>query len=362
MTKEKSLFKKSLLIYTIILCILATCFLIFVYGNLKKYENNLLDNLLVRTIHNLDKNELQKYLEEANQNTNFLATYQDMVKRDDYTFVLTDENTYDAYLDGRVLFTIKLNSLGGTSCLGLLQYEKYEVESMTPHLEKGLIYYEVKIPSNYKLYVNNELFETVAKEEEYSDLTFMYYDDVMPKIVTYEINDLESEANVEIENFNGEKVEVKKDGIHYTTDTSIKLNTQEEASALIGEIDIETIAKNWSLFLSQDLQGGYYGFTTIRNYVIEGTDMYTLVYNWAHSIDITFTSKHTLKNPPFENIRIENFEIYDHNAFSCEVYLEKNMIVAGETQTDIMHDTLYFIKVNGAWKLMNIKGITEGTN
>ena len=173
MTKKKSLFKKSLLIYTIILCILAICFLIFVYSNLKKYENNLLDNLLVRTIHNLDKKELQGYLEATNQNTNLLSTYQDMVKRKDYTFVLTEENTYDAYLDGRVVFTIKLNSLGEASCLGLLQYENYEVVSITPHLENGLIYYEVKIPSNYKLYVNNELYETFTKEEEYNDLSFM---------------------------------------------------------------------------------------------------------------------------------------------------------------------------------------------
>ncbi len=87
--------------------------------------------------------------------------------------------------------------------------------------------------------------------------------------------------------------------------------------------------------------------------------MYKQAYNWAHSIDITFTSSHTLKNPPFANVRIENFVIYGDSAFSCEVYLEKNMVVKNEAQTDIMHDMLSFIKVDGKWKLMNIKGIKD---
>ena len=363
MPKKKSLFKKSLLIYTIVLLILACIFLIFVYGNLKKYERNLLEPLLLNTIHDLDKKELQGYLEQANQSEKLLKTYQEMTRRDDYKFVNTSGTDYDAYLDGRVVFTIKLKSLGETSCLGLLQYEKFEVEDILPHLENGLIYYEVKIPSNYKLFVDGAVYENPTKEEEMPNLSFMYYNDSMPKMATYEIKDLESPAKtIEVENFKGEKVLLKQDGVHYTYEEAMKLDTYEEAKWVIGNLDIETIAKNWSLFLSQDLQGGNYGFQTFKTYLVEGTDMYKQAYNWAHNIDITFTSKHTLKNPPFSNVRIENFVIYGDSAFSCEVYLEKNMVVKGQNQTDIMHDTLSFIKVNGEWKLMNIKGIKDGAN
>ena len=42
-------------------------------------------------------------------------------------------------------------------------------------------------------------------------------------------------------------------------------------------------------------------------------------------------------------------------AFSCEIYLEKNMIVNGKDQLDVMHDYIYFIKDNGVWKVVNIK-------
>ncbi len=62
MPKKKSIYKKSLLIYTISLFVLACIFLLFVYGNLKKYEKNLLEPLLLNTIHILEKNELQGYL------------------------------------------------------------------------------------------------------------------------------------------------------------------------------------------------------------------------------------------------------------------------------------------------------------
>ncbi len=362
MFKKLSLFKRSLLIYTLALFFLASIFLLFVYGNLKKYENNLLEPLLLNTIHDLGKKELQGHLEQANQSTNLLTTYQEMTKRNDYTFVKTEDTNYDAYLDGRVLFTIKLKSLGETSCLGLLQYEKLEVEEVLPHLENGLIYYEVKIPSNYTLFVDGNIYENYTKEEELPNLGFMYYNDSMPKMVTYEIKNLEHPVAIEVKNFQGEKVELKQNGILYTYEENLKVGTLEEAKTFIGDLDIETIAKNWSLFLSKDLQGSNYGFQTFKKYLVEGTDMYKQAYNWAHNVDITFTSKHTLKNPPFTNERIENFVIFGDSAFSCEVYLEKNMTVSGKTQIDTMHDTFSFIKVNGEWKLMNIMGIKDGEN
>ena len=360
MDKKKSTFKKALMIYTIVLVLMSLCFLGYVYKNLQKYENNLLDNVLKNTIHNLDKKQLTMYLQQENKSTNLVDKYEELTKRDDFTFVLTDENVYDAYLDGRVLFTIQIKSLGEATCLGLLQYEKFAIESITPHLEKGLYYYKVEIPSTYTLYINNNEYNENKKEEEYPELSYMYYNDAMPKKVTYEITDLENDATLTIKDEDGNIVNPQIDGVNYKVDGIKKIKTEEEAKKIIGDFDILTIAKNWSLFLSRDLNGANYGFGTIQDYVIDGTEMYKKAYNWAHNIDITFISNHTLKNPPFTNEAVENFIFYSNEAFSCEVYLEKHMVVKGEEQTDIMHDTLSFIKENGKWKLMNIKGITDG--
>ena len=40
---------------------------------------------------------------------------------------------------------------------------------------------------------------------------------------------------------------------------------------------------------------------------------------------------------------------------AIEIYLEKNMIVNGKDQLDVMHDYIYFITDNGVWKVVNIK-------
>ena len=73
--------------------------------------------------------------------------------------------------------------------------------------------------------------------------------------------------------------------------------------------------------------------------------------------DITFVSSHRLKNPIFTNEEVKNFIIYNDNAFSCEVYLEKNMIVSGKDKVDIMHDRLYFIYYEDGYKLVNMESI-----
>ena len=79
------------------------------------------------------------------------------------------------------------------------------------------------------------------------------------------------------------------------------------------------------IFLPDDLEGRLHGFYNISKHLIKDSSLYEYAYKWATGEDITFVSSHTLQNPTFTNEKISNFEIYDKNAFSCEVYLEKNM-------------------------------------
>jgi len=87
--------------------------------------------------------------------------------------------------------------------------------------------------------------------------------------------------------------------------------------------------------------------------------MYDMAYGWSHNVDITFVSSHRLKNPVFTNESVKNFIIYNDNAFSCEVYLEKNMVVSGKDKVDVMHDRLYFIYYEGGYKLVDIKSLEK---
>ena len=117
--------------------------------------------------------------------------------------------------------------------------------------------------------------------------------------------------------------------------------------------------------------GRNYGFYNIAEYLIEDSYLYNYAYQWATNVDITFISNHTLKNPAFTNEKLSNFVVYNDKAFSCDMYLEKNMRLAnGNELTDKMNEKMYFAyyddtddsKDNPSWKLVNmqsLKGVKE---
>ena len=148
-----------------------------------------------------------------------------------------------------------------------------------------------------------------------------------------------------------------------------KYSTIDEAKKEINDIpDIAKIAEDWSLFLSNDLSGSTNGFYNISKYLIKNSYLYNYAYKWATNEDITFISRHTLKNPAFTNEKISNFTIYNNKAFSCEVYLDKNMRIAnGNDLVDKMNERMYFAYYddtndgtnNPSWKLVNMQSITN---
>ena len=355
--KNKTLFKKLLFIYTIIAFILVIIFLIYIFLTLQTYEKNQPTAFIKNAITNLDDETLKSYLKNNNQNENLLSVYKEQINDKNLNIVKKDEGTFEAILNNRVLFEIKTKNIGTETKLGMFSYEKREVLDIIPNLSRGLIFYNVTIPSNYSLYVNNKKIDEPTTKEKYKNLDYMYQNESMPYIATYEINNLDKEQNIKvIDDYNNE-VKLKKEKYSYKLDKNyLSFDTYEEAKKyLSSEVDIWDFAHKWSLFLTNDLSGLSHGYNTIKSYFIEGTEMNLRAYNWAHNVDITFTSKHTLKNPTFTNEKLSNFTIYSKNAFSCEIYLEKNMVVNKEDQVDIMHDYLYFIKDNDTWKVVNIK-------
>lgn len=359
--KKKLTFKKSLLIYSLIALLLVLVFLIYIFFTLKEYEKNQTGTFLKSSITSLSDDELKGYLKDANLDESLLSDYKKLINSKDLEFKKSDDNKFSASLNNRELFEIETKVLKEKTKLGMFTYQEREVTKIIPNLKRGLVYYDILIPSNYTLYIGDKKYEEkAASEEEYENLSFMYYNDAMPKMNKYEINNLTKEETIKVEDFNGEVVKLKQDKYSYTVENNAySFDSYEEAKKLLSsDIDIWNIAHTWSLFLSKDLSGASYGLNTVKAFLIDGTDMYKMANSWAHSIDITFTSKHTLKDPVWTNEKLNNFKVYSKDAFSCEVYLEKNMVVRGKDQQDVMHDTLYFIKYNGEWKLMNIKSVS----
>lgn len=365
--KKKSLYQKSLLIFLFVSIGLGTIFLVYVWNSMVIYERSLPENYIkyLGMNGNLSKKvdfELSKY---ENKNVNVEKEIKKIYKSDDIKIKKdsTDDNiiTYNVLLDGNVITSVSLKNTNTYTKMAILSINEWEVENVSTNYEKGIYNYEISIPEDYKVFINDiEVSDDeITFEGDVEGLERLTNHIEISKTKTYEISGLVKKPEIKILDKNNKEIDfdVKDNKISVKNEFK-EIKKYDDAKKYIKDnFDILTLAENWSLFLTDDLGGSYHGFHKLTPYLIENTYMYEMAYGWSHNVDITFVSSHYLKNPVFTNEKVENFIIYNDNAFSCEVYLEKNMVVSGEDKVDIMHDRLYFIYYNGSYKLVNMESI-----
>ena len=370
--KRKSTYSKSLILVTILFMLLGCIFLGYVYNSMIIYERNLVDNYI-------------KYLAESGKITNNISDDLFTVsKYEKKNAKITDgikkifknpdlvikKNTklskdgvfaYDLKLDDKVVSTVSLKSKNTYTRMAILTIDEWEVVNADTFFDKGLYSYEITIPSNYKLYINNTEVDNsdITEEGDVAGLERLTKYIEISKSKTYEIDNLVYEPTIKILDNNNKEVQYQvNSGKILISDEFKKVDNLESAKDYIKDgFNPMELAKNYSLFLTNDLGGSLYGFYKFTPYLIKDSYMYEYLHGWATQIDIHFVSNHRLKNPVFTNEKLENFEIYNENAFSCEVYLEKNMVVNGQDRVDKMHDRLYFIYYEGGYKLVDMKSV-----
>ena len=176
----RSRYKKSLIIYSSILGALALIFLIYIFITLITYENHQINNYLINTINKLSDQELSNYLSEYNLASDLLEQYQEITSKKDLEVKKIADEEYEIYDGNRQIFTITTKVLKNKTKLGLFTYQEREVVDIIPNLSRGLFYYDVIIPSNYKLYLDGEEITDYSKTSNFADLDFMYYNSSMP--------------------------------------------------------------------------------------------------------------------------------------------------------------------------------------
>lgn len=373
--KKVSLYKRSLLIYSTVIFVLIVVFAFYVVIALKNYEKYEIGNFIKNSVAGLsnkdlidiidqEKLEVNKYDKASNKKEAIKSIDKALEDKDKITYELNSESKdvkkplYDVYYDKKPILTIKLANKGDITKIKFLNYTKWEVVDIKSYIERGLYSVKANLPDDYKLYINGK--EVTEKTDSDSDITALLstYADVK-KQVSYEVTGLIEKPKVEVKNPSGEKVKtIKQDGVIMISDPYFKTDNNDEAQQkLIASINILEIAEKYSLFLTADLPGYRYGFNTLSQYLIEGTEMYKIAYDWAHGIDITFTSRHRLKNPAFTDERLSNFVIYSDKAFSVDVSLKKNMIVNNEDRIMEMNDRMYFVYYDNAWKLLSMEAV-----
>lgn len=192
--------------------------------------------------------------------------------------------------------------------------------------------------------------------KEYTQL--VDYVEDLPQISEYHIAVLKENADIAVTDENGQKIPVEPDKKKLDVSTvarALDSVPQEVAS----EIDVLDIAQKWSLFMSNDVK-----FANISHYFLKGSYQYNMASRYAHSIDITFTSRHVLLDPAFTEEKVENFIWITEDCFSVDIGFIKHMRLSnGDLIDDTMNDRFYFVryddtndgKDNPAWKLVSMK-------
>lgn len=367
--KRKSLYKKSMIIFIVLLIICTLVFLGYVTNTMIEYENSQVNNHIKKLVTSgeLAKNidikdyDVNKYDKSKNSAEEGLK---ELLKSSDVKIEksnLKKGNSYDLYIEDALIAIVTLKKTGSHSKMLILTIDEWEVENIETNFDRGIYYYDVNIPKSYKLYINDKEVKDSYEESDIEGLENLTKYIEINKTRIYKLDNFVSKPEIVIKDNKDKKIDykLKNNKIEITKEFKKYDSYDEVKKELNGEIDVLKLAKNWSLFLTDDLKGPWHGFTLLTPYLINESYMYQMAYNWSHNVDITFVSSHSLKNPVFTNEKVKNCTVYNENAFSCEVYLEKNMIVNGQDKTDIMHDYLYFINYEGGWKLVDMKAVTK---
>jgi len=376
-------FKKFLAIYVTILVSFMLAFLIYVAHSLIKYENYQIENFIENTIENLKEASKDKKIKDyidiskitrgeyEKSDISIDDAFNNIFSTQEITYKLSENSKeellpiYDIFADGQKFIEIKLDGTKKENRMALLTLNLWEIREINPTHESGLFTYNIMVPNNHTVYINDKILskEQIKEEKRNEGLTQISKYFEIPYMVKYEVTGLLTKPNVMIYDEKGVQISYKQEGNTITKDLNfVSVETEEEAKQYIeGSIDILQVAKDWSLFLTNDLQGARNGYVTIKKYLIEDSDIDNSAYKWATGEDIQFVSKHILLNPTFTNVKIGQFEIYSENAFSCEVYLQKNLKLTSKNQKieDKMHERMYFVCYDGEWKLVNMQSVTD---
>lgn len=372
--KKMTGYKKSLLIWFLLLLIASEACLIYVSTTLKMYEKGNIEGYMTSLIKDMKTaskvGNINKYLSynkvesKYEKNSSFEEGYKELFNESKLSYMKNDkESTYDIYADDTMVASVTLDSKK-VRRLGILSFEEYSIKEIETYSKNGIYNIDVYVNSNYDLYINDIKVsddDLLSKEEikEYSEV----YDKVdLPYENHYKITNLTKKPKIKVMSGNDE-IKVTNEKSTYYGVSYFKTDDKDAAFSKLTNKDYDplTFAKNWSLFLTADLPGERYGLYTLTPNLVEGTALYKRAYSWATNVDITFTSMHTLDKDTFTNVKMNGFTVYNENAFSVDIYLEKNMtLVNGEKRVDTLNDTFYYAYIDGAYRLITMK--SKGDN
>ena len=201
----------------------------------------------------------------------------------------------------------------------------------------------VTIPTNYELLINGKQPETEPQVKDNPDYQYIAEYTEVPQLLEYHFEGLAKAPTFNITDNLDNLIN------HCLTKGGELILTEQKGldalpDVLTAQLDPLDIAKKWSLFMTNDLEGSLNGYYNMRNYLVRDSYYDTVAYQWATNIDITFISDHYFRDPAFSKESVTNVVLYSDTCFSCDIYFEKHMTLTrtGKLQDDIFHRRMYF--------------------
>ena len=267
----------------------------------------------------------------------------------------TEEPIYDLLASGTPFATVQLQATNSRVVFGILTIMDWNVVEAKMLSNGSTSDYIIRVPEGYSVTVNGISVGSEYITGSASDMAILanaveYVD--IPEIVEYTIPGLSKAPEVSVSDTSGNSVATSVDGNTYSVGFG---ESGEMPSELVAEA--LNIAETWSLFMTADLTGNSHGLAKVQEFLIPGSAYDDMAKGWASGVDITFTSAHTLKNPAFENVVIDEYISYTPDCFSCHISFNKPMYLTrtGETVVDTTDSTFVFVKYDGKWCLADMQ-------
>ena len=209
----------------------------------------------------------------------------------------------------------------------------------------SFVNYTVKALSTYNVYYGDKMIDPAKAEKEEIE-AYKYvkeYCDSVPDLSVYRLCLIDNGGKISIKDAAGADVEFKQNESHIEAKELAK--SDEMPTGLSGQPNPLEAAEKLNLFTSDDLGGVYpHGFYNLAPYLLEGSYFYDKYWEFATSIDITFTSGHTLDNPIFNSEKVSEFVKFSDECFSCRIEFNKPMHMDnGVYKVDEVNGIYYFV-------------------
>ena len=165
--KRKSNYSKSLILVTVLFLLLGGIFLGYVYNSMIIYERNLVDNYIKylassgKLTENIDDNLFEKSKYEKG-NAKITDGIKKILKSDKLVIKKDTKESkdgifvYNLSVNDKIISTVSIKSINTYTRMAILTIDEWEVKNIKTYFDKGVYSYEITIPSNYKLKINNK--------------------------------------------------------------------------------------------------------------------------------------------------------------------------------------------------------------